>query len=440
VRQAQRRGNSRAGNRGTANRAARRNRPGRPVAYLYRDRRRRRFRRQLVCLALLALALALAVILILRRLPGPGVAPTPAPTPTPAATPSPEPTVTASPTLALTPTPVSTRAPSATPLTLTGPDVAESRPTLDIFTQDDLIAVLRWMIHEGRSTVQLDSIALSDRQVAEVMDPFSNYFDSYGLEAGSARVGVRLKAGVKLLPALLEGREDQLEDAERARAAVDALVRPGMTDVEKELAIHDYISAHCQYQYNDQGENAQSALGFFNDGRCSCAGYVDTFRLLAGLAGLDVEMIGGPTTRDAPGEKGHAWNLVRLDGLWYAVDVTWDDMLGDASAEHVFFNLPFTSFTGYRKTDSRYCPPGDYAVLVDDKYYFNTPDYAAATLEEALALATRQLDAGGPAYVYFTGEDLSYALNAALVQRYSGKLKITELSEDLTLSVYRYAL
>ena len=393
----------------------------------------------MICQVLLALALALVVILILRRLPKPGVAPTPA------ATPSPEPTVTASPTPTPTPTPVSTRGPSATPLTLTGPDVTENRPSLDISTQDDLIAVLRWMIHEGRSTVQFDSIALSDRQVDEVMDPFSNYFDSYGFEAGSARVGVRFKAGVKLLLALQEGREDQLEDAERqvaerAREAVDALVRPGMTDVEKELAIHDYISAHCQYQYNDQGENAQSAIGFFNDGRCSCAGYVDAFRLLAGLAGLDVEMIGGPTTRDAPGEKGHAWNLVRLDGLWYAVDVTWDDMLGDASAEHVFFNLPFTSFTGYRKTDSRYCPPGDYAVLVDDKYYFNTPDYAAATLEEALALASRQLDAGGPAYVYFTGEDLSYALNAALVQRYSGKLKITELSEDLTLSVYRYAL
>ncbi len=432
MRDTQRRANERGRIRNTSNRPARPVQPGRPAVYLYRDRRRRRARWRLLCAALLALALILAVVLLLRggrKAP----APEPEPTPTASATPSPA------------PTPTPTPAPAATPMTLTGPDVTESRPSLKVATQEDLIAVLRWMIHDGANVVKLDSLSLSEGDIDDTMSRFSNYFEAYGVDAGKVRIGVRFKPGVRALQALEAGSVDQLEGDERevadqARVVIDRLIGPDMTDVEKELAVHDYICAHCKYQSNGAGENARNALGFFRDGRCSCAGYVDTFRLLAGLAGLEVETIGGTTARDMPGEKGHAWNLVRLDGLWYAVDVTWDDMLGSVSAEHVFFNLPYTGFSGYRNADKRFCPPGDYAVLVDDKYYFNAPEYAAGSLEEALALATRQLDTGGPAYVYFTGGDYSDALSAALVQRYGGKLMATELSEETTLSVYRYAL
>ena len=432
MRDTQRRANERGRIRNTSNRPARPVQPGRPAVYLYRDRRRRRARWRLLCAALLALVLILAVVLLLRggrKAP----APEPEPTPTASATPSPA------------PTPTPTPAPAATPMTLTGPDVTEGQPSLEVATQEDLVAVLRWMIHDGASIVKLDSLALSDGEIEETVSQFSNYFEAYGVDAETVRLGVRFKPGLKALLALEAGIADQLEGDERevadqANAVIDRLIGPDMTDVEKELAIHDYISAHCKYQSNGAGEDVGNAVGFFRDGRCSCAGYVDTFRLLAKLAGLEVETIGGPTTRDMPGEKGHAWNLVRLDGLWYAVDLTWDDMLGSSAAEHMFFNLPYTSFSGYRKTDKSICPPGDYAVLVDDKYYFNTPEYTARTLEEALALATRQLDAGGPAYVYFTDGDYSDALSAALVQRYGGKLMATELSEETTLSVYRYAL
>ena len=430
MRDTQRRRNDRSRIRHAANRPARPVQSGRPVVYLYRDRRRRRARRRVLCAVLLALALILIVVLLRR---GGREAPAPEPTPTASATPSPE------------PTPLSTPAPSATPMTLTGPDVTENQPSLEVATQEDLIAVLRWMIHGGASIVKLDALSLTEGEIDDAMNQFSSYFEAYGVEAGTRRIGVRFKPGVKALQALKAGSVDQLEGdarevAEQARAVIDGLIVPDMTDVEKELAVHDYICAHCKYQSNGEGENARNTLGFFREGRCSCAGYVDTFRLLAGLAGLEVETIGGPTTRDVPGEKGHAWNLVRLGGLWYAVDVTWDDMLGSASAEHVFFNLPYTGFSGYRRTDRRFSPPGDYAVLVDDKYYFNAPEYAAGSLEEALTLAARQLDAGGPAYVYFTGGDYSGALSAALVQRYGGKLMATELSQETTLSVYKYTL
>ena len=35
----------------------------------------------------------------------------------------------------------------------------------------------------------------------------------------------------------------------------------------------------------------------------------------------------------------HAWNMVKLDGAWYCVDVTWDDPGGGGQAIHRYFNV-----------------------------------------------------------------------------------------------------
>lgn len=43
------------------------------------------------------------------------------------------------------------------------------------------------------------------------------------------------------------------------------------------------------------------------------------------------------------GTEDHAWNMVRLDGDWYCVDVTWDDPVSSTpvspAAAHMYFNV-----------------------------------------------------------------------------------------------------
>ena len=45
------------------------------------------------------------------------------------------------------------------------------------------------------------------------------------------------------------------------------------------------------------------------------------------------------------GADEHAWNMVRLDGEWYCVDVTWDDPITSSpfplpdTTTHMYFNV-----------------------------------------------------------------------------------------------------
>ena len=52
-----------------------------------------------------------------------------------------------------------------------------------------------------------------------------------------------------------------------------------------------------------------------------CLGFATTFQLLMDLAGVECATVVGSSHNS---RSDHAWNMVRLNGEWYCVDVTWD--------------------------------------------------------------------------------------------------------------------
>ncbi len=118
---------------------------------------------------------------------------------------------------------------------------------------------------------------------------------------------------------------------------LDEIIKPGMTDYEKELAIHDYIVANCRYGQKDESkEYAFRAYGVIVQGVAVCNGYAEAMSLLLTCAGVE----NGIMTGTANGEL-HAWNMVKLDGEWYQVDATWDDPIPDTGqfVSHTYFNI-----------------------------------------------------------------------------------------------------
>lgn len=128
-----------------------------------------------------------------------------------------------------------------------------------------------------------------------------------------------------------------------AKDVIDKEISDDMSDYEKELAIHDWITEWSSFDMSAFSHAPGSGIGTDSDnpygvliGRTgNCWGYSSTFQLFMDM--LDIECI---TVYGTPGSSGveHAWNMVQLDGEWYCVDVAWDDPIG-GSPGHTYFNV-----------------------------------------------------------------------------------------------------
>lgn len=135
-------------------------------------------------------------------------------------------------------------------------------------------------------------------------------------------------------------------DASILQAAADMLkqtITDGMTDYEKELAVHDWITGWSSFDMgafshapgSGEGSDSDTPYGVLVNKRGNCWGYASTFQLFMDM--LDIECI---TVYGLPRSSGaeHAWNQVCLDGEWYCVDTAWDDPIG-GSPGHTYFNV-----------------------------------------------------------------------------------------------------
>ena len=98
----------------------------------------------------------------------------------------------------------------------------------------------------------------------------------------------------------------------------------GKSSYDKLKAIHDYIIDHVEYDYDNYKNDAylvkHATYSAAITGKTVCQGYATYFYRLANKAGIECRVVDGTGNGG-----GHAWNLVKIDGKYYFVDVTWDD-------------------------------------------------------------------------------------------------------------------
>lgn len=121
-------------------------------------------------------------------------------------------------------------------------------------------------------------------------------------------------------------------------AKVDEIVASAPEDTIAALAYFDnWLSLNNQYNPN--------GLGALNISRCAygaimsnnsatdgpvCYGYATALKVLLDKAGIGNAYIEGWAYNDKnmPNGEQHAWNAVKYEGGWYAIDPTWDDPIG----------------------------------------------------------------------------------------------------------------
>lgn len=118
------------------------------------------------------------------------------------------------------------------------------------------------------------------------------------------------------------------------------------TDYEKALFLHDYIYKHCKYDFaavidiithnktHFHSERVHYPPACLLDGNAVCSGMAMAYSLLLNTAGVECKYVFGL----AKG-FGHAWNIVKINGQWYHVDVTWDLFFKAMHGKYKWFML-----------------------------------------------------------------------------------------------------
>ena len=119
-------------------------------------------------------------------------------------------------------------------------------------------------------------------------------------------------------------QEQELDQA--VEQLMDQLGLDQVCDYEKIMGIHDFIIHHVVYDQehvsNDAYKPQFTAYAALMDGTAVCQGYAVLFYRLALEYGIDARLIPGDS--DGNGSADHAWNIVKLDDLYYNLDATFD--------------------------------------------------------------------------------------------------------------------
>jgi len=228
------------------------------------------------------------------------------------------------------------------------------------------------------------------------------------------RVKLTWRPGVLCARAFLENRTAELPaDEAQALSRAQEILPPDIRawpEIEREKWIHDWLCAHVTYRgaADELSDNIYdrtcSAVGALLDGLANCQGYSDAFYLLGSLAGLTVNIQIG----QAGGN--HAWNVIRLDGKWYVLDVTHDDSAGMKTGEphYYMFNVGMDLLEGLREWD-RSAASAAITAKCDGNFFYRHRSWSICT-DDVNALASHCAAEGQrgkkAAWGLYTGKDV----------------------------------
>ena len=108
---------------------------------------------------------------------------------------------------------------------------------------------------------------------------------------------------------------------------------------ERELYVHDYLVKNVAYDKTTA--HCGDVYGAIIEGKAKCEGYARAFQYIMLKLGIETYLTTGIST------EGHMWNMVKLYGDYYFVDVVFDDPIPDVKIkdgqehliDHTYFNV-----------------------------------------------------------------------------------------------------
>lgn len=213
---------------------------------------------------------------------------------------------------------------TSTPSTAVVPFISEITVTSSLDAAEQFVKVAQ----SGTSTVTIYTPRGSEEAIQSYIfsqlsryEQVSHVSSSWVTNSGKLTIGITYHDAFRII-LFLQGKTETISTSDRqtleaAQNLYHSTISSNMTEIEKVTAIHNAIINNTAYQYT--GDNAHTAYGVFVDGLAVCDGYAKAFLLLTYMAGIDATRVIGYA-----GEN-HSWNMVKVNGSWYHIDLTWDD-------------------------------------------------------------------------------------------------------------------
>lgn len=207
---------------------------------------------------------------------------------------------------------------------------------------------------------EIVTFAMSETDDPREGDYLYHHYGGYELEYSRTDLADgRYSYSITLIPDYYTTAEQEDQVTERIGEIIRELGAGDMTDLEKVRAVYEYICENVKYDRvhakNEHYHLKTTAYAALFHKTAVCQGYsVLMYRLLREL-GIDCRVITGTAVGENSSEY-HAWNIVRLGGTYYNVDITWDRQ----TETHDYFLRGDDSFSADHIRDEEYATAGFY--------------------------------------------------------------------------------
>lgn len=185
-----------------------------------------------------------------------------------------------------------------------------------------------------------------------------------------------------LQPELVSGLSPRTQKAlQMAQTLVQRICEQYPGQYERALALHDYLALNTRYDSKlGIAAQPQATTRLLLDGLAVCDGYAHAYGMLLSMAGIENRFVVGY----GDGIE-HIWNLVRIDGQWVHIDVTYDDPKPDRNGRvmHSYFAMSDAQLAANHQWNRSNFP----AAASDSLYYPFRLGLRFASVQELLLWA-----------------------------------------------------
>lgn len=223
-------------------------------------------------------------------------------------------------------------------------------PGNNINSKEDFYNALRYSIatFKTKVTLNINNYNSKDYSLYIINDILrENPTIDYGYKGVSGKLGISGKKAIMNIELEYFYPKEKMEymkkkAKEKTDHIIKTVIKDYMSDYEKELAVHDYLVKNSSYDrrlFNgNMPQESYTDYGVLVKGVGVCEGYAKAMYRILNSIGIETLFVTGQGVGHDGSVEPHAWNIVKIDGEYYQVDVTWDNPLTSIGRKEILYD------------------------------------------------------------------------------------------------------